>query len=201
MARGERTRLRDARPDLPDAFVQIVERAVAADPQTEMGERRCVRGRARTISGRATRAARAEADLHKGVDRHSGGSCGAVCRRCHRLLARRSRSIDDSDTLGHLSSRPQPPAANVAGAYTIDAALYRERDGRERRLQTGLPVQPGDKLSLEIRVSTPAHVYVVNEDDHGESYLLFPLPGQKVTNPLPAGRPTRLPGDRRSTGR
>ena len=42
-------------------------------------------------------------------------------------------------------------------------------------------------------------MYVVNEDDHGEAYLLFPLPGQKLTNPLPAGSPTRLPGDRDGT--
>src|SRR5687768_3591096 len=31
-ARGERRRLRDGRPDLPDSFVAIVERALAADP-------------------------------------------------------------------------------------------------------------------------------------------------------------------------
>jgi len=38
---SERTHLRDARPDLPDEFVQIVERAVAAEP-TKIGERRGV---------------------------------------------------------------------------------------------------------------------------------------------------------------
>jgi len=70
------------------------------------------------------------------------------------------------------------------------------KGGSEVRLQTGAPVEPGDKLSLEIRVSIPTHVYVINEDDQGESYLLFPLPGQKLTNPLPSGQPTRLPGDR-----
>jgi hypothetical protein len=37
-------------------------------------------------------------------------------------------------------------------------------------------------------------VYVVNEDDRGESYLLFPLPSQAATNPLPDGHVNRLPG-------
>src|SRR5439155_22245001 len=35
--------------------------------------------------------------------------------------------------------------------------------------------------------------YVVNEDDKGETYLLFPLPGQAL-NPLPARTTNRIPG-------
>jgi hypothetical protein len=40
----------------------------------------------------------------------------------------------------------------------------------------------------------PAHVYVVNEDEAGQSFLLFPLPGQTPTNPLAPGERHRLPG-------
>ena len=40
----------------------------------------------------------------------------------------------------------------------------------------------------------PTYVYVVNEDDRGESFLLFPLPGLLTTNPLPAGSTHLLPG-------
>jgi hypothetical protein len=40
----------------------------------------------------------------------------------------------------------------------------------------------------------PVHVYVVNQDEQGVAVLLFPLPGQKLTNPLPAGALHRLPG-------
>jgi hypothetical protein len=38
-------------------------------------------------------------------------------------------------------------------------------------------------------------VYIVNEDDVGDSFLLFPLPGQTPTNPLSAGVEHRVPGD------
>ncbi|MEP6915364.1 MAG: DUF4384 domain-containing protein, partial [Acidobacteriota bacterium] len=86
---------------------------------------------------------------------------------------------------------------NVAGTYTIDAAVYRyDKNGGEQRLRPNDSVRPGDKLFLEVRSSAPAHVYVINEDDRGGSLLLFPLPGQKIRNPLPAGSPVRLPGRR-----
>jgi hypothetical protein len=37
---------------------------------------------------------------------------------------------------------------------------------------------------------------VINQDDNGEAYVLFPLPGQEPANPLPASRTNRLPGGR-----
>ena len=49
-------------------------------------------------------------------------------------------------------------------------------------------------MFLNVQLSAPAHVYVVNEDDEGRSYLLFPLPGQSLSNPLPPGQNHRLPG-------
>ena len=42
--------------------------------------------------------------------------------------------------------------------------------------------------------SVPTYVYVVNEDDHGASFLLFPLPGLETANPLPVGTPNEMPG-------
>jgi len=80
--------------------------------------------------------------------------------------------------------------------YRIDSVIYRAAAGQEVRLQTGARVAPGDQLFASVRVSVPAYVYIVNEDEQGESYLLFPLPGQSVTNPLPAGTANRLPGTR-----
>ncbi len=55
-------------------------------------------------------------------------------------------------------------------------------------------MEPGDNLFAELRSSVPTYVYIVNEDDRGESHMLFPLPGQSLSNPLPAGQPHRLPG-------
>jgi len=85
--------------------------------------------------------------------------------------------------------------AAVGPAYQIDTALYRVRGKSETRLRSGERVAPGDELFIKLRVSVPAFVYVVNEDDHGESFLEFPLPGQSVTNPVPAGKTNRIPGD------
>ena len=54
-------------------------------------------------------------------------------------------------------------------------------------------------LFLEFESSQPVFVYVVNQDEQGEGYLLFPIPGNSPTNPLPAGQSHRLPGRRSST--
>ena len=47
---------------------------------------------------------------------------------------------------------------------------------------------------MKLNVSAPTYLYVVNEDDRGESFLLFPLPGQAVANPIGAETPIRIPG-------
>jgi len=93
------------------------------------------------------------------------------------------------------AAAPPPPAdAAAANAYRVEAALYADREGSRVRVKQGMVVEPGDRLSLEIQTSVPTHVYVVNEDEQGEVYLLFPLPGQGVANPLPAAVRHRLPG-------
>ncbi len=62
------------------------------------------------------------------------------------------------------------------------------------RLQPGARVAPGDRLSLQVVSSIPTYVFVVNEDDRGDAFLLFPLPGQALSNPLPAGQRHDIPG-------
>jgi hypothetical protein len=51
-------------------------------------------------------------------------------------------------------------------------------------------------LALEISTTAPVYLYVINEDERGEAYLLFPLNGIQPTNPLPAGMRHSLPGTR-----
>jgi hypothetical protein len=55
-------------------------------------------------------------------------------------------------------------------------------------------VRPGDRLSLEVRATRPAWIYVLDEDEHGERYLLFPQPRFDVRNPVPADSMLVLPG-------
>jgi hypothetical protein len=76
--------------------------------------------------------------------------------------------------------------------YTISAAFYKPGD-QGRTLLAGDRVAPGDSLGLRIDASTAVNVYVINADESGENYLLFPIPGG-VTNPLPSGRTHELPG-------
>jgi hypothetical protein len=70
--------------------------------------------------------------------------------------------------------------------------MYRADTAGPRRLHRDERVAPGDRLFLRVHASVPAYVYVVNEDERGDSHLLFPLPGS-TTGPLPASLNT-LPG-------
>jgi hypothetical protein len=93
------------------------------------------------------------------------------------------------------AATPNPaPAGTPADEYRIEASFYKERDRKEEPLAPGDRVRPGDRLSFQIQVSVPTYVYVVNEDDEGASFLMFPLPGQSVANPLAPGRRHRIPG-------
>jgi hypothetical protein len=78
--------------------------------------------------------------------------------------------------------------------YRIDAAFYRDQIGAIERLTPGTRLSPNEALSLQVELSAPAYVYVVNEDESGASYLLFPLPGLALSNPLQPGQRHRLPG-------
>ena len=194
--RDERKRLRDVRPDLPEEFVYAIERAVSVDPleryasagafeaalarliggtpEIEAPRRRwTVMGLAAAIAVLATAGV---ATYWMGQRRVGGPPASAATAP---LLA---------------SAASAAPATAPELAYQIDAAFYRARGDSERRLRPGERVAPGDGLFVKLRVSVPAYVYIVNEDDQDESYLEFPLPGQNITNPLPAGTTSRIPG-------
>ena len=80
------------------------------------------------------------------------------------------------------------PAATVA-----DAVWLRASNNGDEVLQTGSEVRLGDALALELTLDRTRHVYVINEDSHGERFQLFPLAESDLSNPLPPGR-VRLPG-------
>jgi hypothetical protein len=178
-------RLRDARPNLPEAFVQSVEAALAEDP----------RERYRTAGD-------FEAALIDALPRSSrrrtvfmvAGVIGAAALSGIAWFAPRSTTaVPPADTVA--ATEPIPASA-APSAYQIDAGLYRAREGGAERLIAGARIATGDQLFLRIESTAPAHVYVVNEDERGESYLLFPLPGQGAGEPLAPGRSHVLPGVR-----
>ena len=183
-APGARRLLRDARPDLPEAFIGAVERALAEWP-----------------GDRYSSAGAFEAALRPVVSRPSPVPLLAQPKIVSLVLALLvvTAGVFVMRPWASREAPPPSPEAAVAaapGTYRVDAAIYREENKAEVRLASGSRVSVGDKLSLQLETSIPAYVYVVSEDEAGEAYLLFPLPGQPTNVPLTAGR-HRLPGMRK----
>ncbi len=196
--RHERVHLRDVRSDLADEFVSIVERALDPDPRRRFPT-------AGAFEGALARFLGAPPDGGKQDERFTWPArfiAAAVAAACIVIgtpaywLATRPR-VEPIEPAAAATAPAIAPGG--ATAYTIDAGLYRVSETGEVRLGAGDRVTPGDQLALRIQVSKPTHIYVVNEDDRGESYLLFPLPDQAVGNPIPAGRAVRLPAAGAST--
>src|SRR5262245_23048785 len=199
---GERKYLRDARPDLPDDFVLAVERALSISPQ----ERYATVGAFEAALMHLTEARPVPQPVPppRPVLKVAATIFGAAALAGATYWAVNQKTAPAPAPAAATTSTPGGTSAVAAGspataaesAYQIDTALYRVRGTSEHRLRPGEVVAPGDSLFAKLRVSIPAYVYIVNEDDRGASYLLFPLPGQAVTNPLPAGISTRIPGTR-----
>lgn len=195
--KGERKYLRDARPDLSEGFVHAVERALSVNPQE------------RYASVGAFEAALAHVGDVQPTPQPAPSPTPPTPPRPVRLVAAllvgaagvagatywlANRSTTPASAPAAAATSTPTGAPSVEPAYQIDTALYRVRGTSEQRLRPGQRVAPGDGLFVKLRVSTPTYVYIVNEDDHGESYLLFPQPGQTIANPVPAGTVNRLPG-------
>jgi len=77
------------------------------------------------------------------------------------------------------------------------AELLRVRGGVDHPLAAHQSLAVGDHLALRFAAEEPLHVYVLNEDAAGETYLLFPAPHSDLANPLEGGESHRLPGTAR----
>lgn len=190
--RGPRRQLRDLRPDLPPPFVDAVECALASDP----GQRFQTVG---AFEAALTRALGRMEPAATPMKRRwwlavaAGLLVAAVAAGKYWI----SDPATPTATTPHTGSSAAVPSSAVAASrpsYRIDTALYRRRADGEARLRAGDDVAPGDQLFARLIVSAPTYIYIVNEDERGESFLLFPLPGQSVENPIAPGRPTRVPG-------
>jgi hypothetical protein len=84
-----------------------------------------------------------------------------------------------------------PPAL---ATYDVSASFLRRDLSQSVELAQGDAVRPGDHLSLRVSATQPSWVYVLNEDERGERYLLFPQPLYDLRNPLPAETDHLLPG-------
>ncbi|MFN8588356.1 MAG: serine/threonine-protein kinase [Candidatus Eisenbacteria bacterium] len=232
LARGDRTPLRAARPELPTAFVAAVERALESSPierwQDAAAFERALVGAlelassfapADPLAERAERRA-AAAPRRRAV---SPVMIGALAFAIAALLwsrgafgpgfspqalapagppAGKAPTAEVVPPAGAPASAatpaPSEPAATAApnGVPFAEATLWRSRGGERAALVTGASVSPGDHLFLEFEGAEPLHVYVLDEDEQGETFTLFPVAGSDLANPLPTSARHRLPGQR-----
>jgi hypothetical protein len=201
--RQERNHLRDVRPDLPEEFVQIVQRALEPDPRQRYQGAGAFESALARLLGATPEIERGwvTANLRRIAIAASAVVVLLMLGVGYLAWDRRSQPAAAPGPAAAAAPAAEPAAASpqaapAAGgsAYKIDTALYHATDGQALRLKAGARVAPGAEIFAEIRTSVPTYVYVVNEDEQGESYVLFPLPGQTSKNPLPAGKANRLPG-------
>lgn len=162
---GPQLSLLDLRPDLPRALIDAIEKALAPHPE----------------------------DRHASV----GAFAAALSRAAHQrglMPATRPRL------------RRWLWAASAAGLMLAAAAWWRPAStdlletewlrttgGVQSTLAAGDEVRLGDTLVLRLNLRESRYVYVVNVDQRGDRFQLFPLSGSELRNPLPAGQ-SQLPG-------
>jgi eukaryotic-like serine/threonine-protein kinase len=186
---GTRVRLRDARPDLPETFIAIVERTLAIDPAQRFqtaGELEAALSAA--LSKRDTRETKTRTITAKRPFVALMAAGGVLALIAVAVAARGAFFGPASGAASSTSTVLSPTAT-----YRVEAAMYRvDPSGGRQKLRAGESITVGDRLYLQLSASSPVHVYVVNEDERGSSTVLFPLAGF-TKGPLPAAQST-LPG-------
>jgi serine/threonine-protein kinase len=204
-ARGDRIRVRDARPDLPEALVKSIDRALEPSPAARFataGEMENALG-GETDKPTSSRARIARANIVIGV------LIGALLLASAMILRERARSpvagapgkvtrherTTVEQTAAQTNAAQSDRLVESPAAFTIEASLFRG-DSQQQSLSQGARLALGDSLSLVVRASTQLFLYVLDEDDLGEAYLLFPSAQFIPTNPLAANVQHVLPGKR-----
>jgi serine/threonine protein kinase len=139
--------LRDVRPDLPESFIHIVERATADRPE-----------------GRYTTAGELEAALARALRNEEAAPVPPASRwplavaaavavtvlglgyRSWTTSPETSGPIAVSEVISAPIPSPEAPAA--AGAYQVEAAFYRHEGGRDVRLSSGARITPGHNFCI-----------------------------------------------------
>jgi serine/threonine protein kinase len=187
--------LAEEQPAAPRRLVTTIERAMAPDPRTGFGGADRMVAALETAldeidGGASPRRRSAAGPVIAGIAIAAILAAIALAPRFLRSSARTDRTngavpdAADRGIIGLVSQR----------AYQVDATFVRRSSGEFRHLSAGDRVSPGDQLSLEFCATSPLWVYVLNQDERGETYLLFPQPLFDVSNPIPADSTLVLPG-------
>lgn len=215
---GRRRSLRDVRPDLPPAFVGVVERALTRDPEARYSTAGDFGAALAAMAGLPPDAPNPQSLNPKSLNPTSLnlpsrrqwllGAAGlfgaAVAGSATWRMFGGAGGAGVAGGVGGVGNRgpatgSEPLGADVslptaALSYQVAASLHALRDGKDIRLSAGSRVQPGDKLFLTVEASRNVFVYVVNQDDTGAMFVLFPLSGHQPGNPVAGGGSHRLPG-------
>jgi hypothetical protein len=178
--------LRDHRPDLPEAFIAAVEKALAPDP----AERYATVGA--FDAGLAAAAAGAPA-RRRSLPLVAGLAAVAVITIASAVALWRASG---QGVLPATPAAPSLPGLAVprlqVSASFLQLLGRPDASARPRQpLLAGARVGQDTELVLELDPSRDVHVYVVNEDDLGHMYRLFPT--DRARNPLSGGRRHVLP--------
>jgi serine/threonine-protein kinase len=205
----ERRRLRDLRPDLPDAFVRVIERALATDPTARHATAGAFADELAASlgflpgsrSGEELSDERANSESRQRARyRLAGGVAllvAAIAAGVWWTMSGTQQPGRQDDVVATNGTAALPNATVVDPAsYEIGAKFHVMKASQGTLLKAGDRLKPGDRLFLTVESSRPVYVYVINQDERGQSYLLFPLSGYNVTNPLAGGFLNRLPGAR-----
>lgn len=192
--------LLDRRPDLPLEFVRVVERALSGDPGARHPSPGAMeRALSASIGGGAFATARPARPLpfQWGLVLGTGAVLvGLALASWGRNPPRIERgSSADPYRPSATNVRERLPASVISAVpLQAKAALFRHSGTRNVPLRPGSPVRPGDGLYLELSPAEPMNTYVLNEDESGSVFVLFPLEGAGPRNPLGAAASHRLPG-------
>jgi len=226
-AAREAAPLRDTRPDLPAALVHAIEQSLAADPAARYASAGAMEralaaavteapaiepppgaAAAATPAVDASASARAAAPIPSATRASASRVRATIVVFCAALVlmvaagsyfaSRASQRAPGAGARadGARAGALAPASPLAASAFTVSASAYRGASQRER-LANGARVAPGDSISIAITASESLFAYVINEDDRGEAYLLFPSDEYQPRNPLVPGVEHHLPGTRR----
>ena len=176
-----RRRLLDLRPDLPGWLAATIDRAVAP---ISSGRFATAGELAQALAPATAAPLRARASWK----RPALIAAGLLSLILVSALVWRARTPREAEVPLSIAV-----PATADDAFSIEAAFYRG-DRQRERLFEGAPVSVGDSISLSLVSSDSIHVYVLNQDDTGAAYVLFPAPRFAPQNPLAPGIELRLPG-------
>ena len=189
--------LADESPQAPESLRRAIDRAMAPVAEARFANADEMAG---GLAAPIERAAAASAPDAAGARRFGAGSVLALLGATVLLAAvawvatHRPAARD----AGPIARATAPVGGGTQAVrvpvYDVGATIVRRSGGGYQRLASGDRVSPGDRLSLEFRASEPAYVYVLDEDERGQSYLLFPQPLFDRANPLPPDSTLVLPG-------